>query len=190
MARPLGFEPARALDSVMEVFWARGYDGTSMQDIEHATGQKKQSLYRLFGDKGAMYRRALRRYEERVIAAGAEALAGPGSAQARIGRLLEATVARAAAEGDRRGCFLCNASVERAPGDPETVALVRELTGRLGAILETALGASEPYASDPQARRQKAAALVAAHHGLRVLVRAGADEGTLRDAVAATLATV
>ncbi len=190
MARPLGFAPDSALDRLTEVFWARGYDGTSMQEIERATGQKKQSLYRLFGDKRAMYRRALRRYEERAFAAVAEALGPPGTARERIARFLETAVARAAAEGDRRGCFLCNASVERAPGDAETAALIRALTARLRAMIEAALAASEPYASDPAARAGKAAGLVAAHHGLRVLVRAGADAGTLREAVAATVATV
>jgi AcrR family transcriptional regulator len=63
MARLREFEIGEALDGVMDVFWRQGYEGASMQDIEAATGLNKQSLYRIFPDKRAMYLAALERYE-------------------------------------------------------------------------------------------------------------------------------
>ena len=63
MARLREFEIGEALDGVMGVFWRQGYDGASMQDIEAATGLNKQSLYRIFPDKRAMYLAALERFE-------------------------------------------------------------------------------------------------------------------------------
>jgi TetR/AcrR family transcriptional regulator, transcriptional repressor for nem operon len=85
MARPLGFDPDQASTDLMEVFWTHGFDATSMQDIEAATGLAKQSLYRQFGDKRAMYHAALKAYGAVEIAAGAALVAetpGGGAGQA------------------------------------------------------------------------------------------------------------
>ena len=68
MARPRAFDPDTALQDVMNVFWKKGYEGASLQDIEAATGLNKQSLYRAFGDKRAMYLAALDIYEKNIIA--------------------------------------------------------------------------------------------------------------------------
>ena len=62
------FNKDEALDKAMQAFWMHGYEATSMQDIEVATGLRKQSLYRLFGDKHAMYLAALWSYEDCVVA--------------------------------------------------------------------------------------------------------------------------
>jgi len=190
MARPRGFEPDDALDALMELFWERGYDSTSMQDVEAATGLKKQSLYRLFGNKRRMYLKTLNRYDETVLEQSLAVLSKTGDAQQRIGRFFDAGIDMAINRRDRRGCFVCNASVDRVQNDLDTQAAVAAMTGKLRAALEDALAASEPYRSGPERRRSMAALLLAVHFGIRVMVRAGLPEAALREAAAEAVAAV
>lgn len=189
MARPLSFDPDAALDALKELFWAKGYDATSMQDVEEATQLKKQSLYRQFGDKRAMYLAALRRYEAVEVQDAMALLGTEGTAGERIGRLFHTIVDRAVA-GDRRGCFLCNATIDQAQADPETEAAIRAITATVAAAFATALSASEPYASDRERRASTTAFLLAAHFGVRVMIRANLPEAALRAAVREALNVV
>jgi TetR/AcrR family transcriptional regulator, transcriptional repressor for nem operon len=171
MARPLGFDPDQARAALMDVFWTRGFEATSMQDIEAATGLAKQSLYRQFGDKRAMYHAALKAYGAVEIASGAHLVAEtPGGARAKLQALFDSAVEDAEA---RRGCFLCNASAEVQAEDDETRALVRRVSDQLGAVFLLALGADAALAGDPAARAAWGLRLHAGYVGLRVLLKAG-----------------
>jgi TetR/AcrR family transcriptional regulator, transcriptional repressor for nem operon len=68
MARPREFEEETVLDAAMRCFWDRGYQATSVRDLVNKTGITGASLYNAFGDKRALYRKALDRYVDRSIA--------------------------------------------------------------------------------------------------------------------------
>lgn len=183
MARPREFETEDALIDIMNVFWANGFEGTSMQDIEGSTGLNKQSLYRAFGDKRAMYLAALSAYEENHVAKAGRLLAQPGEAQRRFGRLLRHVVDSAVASGDRRGCFLCNASIDQAALDASTNAIVKGMMQRVENTFYRALIDSGWRGRDPALCRRMARSLLAGYFGLRVLIKAGLDAAILDDAV-------
>jgi len=61
-ARPRSFDADAVLDTAMSLFWARGYQCTSLSDLLEATGLNKASLYEAFGDKEQLYLKALARY--------------------------------------------------------------------------------------------------------------------------------
>jgi len=182
MGRPKEFDPEETLEQIMNVFWLKGYEGASLQDIEAATGLKKPSLYRTFGDKRAMYLAALAAYDEMESQNAAAILSHPGSAKARIQRLLRAVIDSAAAAKDRRGCFLCNASIDQAPHDPATQKFVSAAMDRLSTAFAAALSASPPYAGNPRKREKMAAKILAGYFGLRVLIKAGLAEEVLKNA--------
>lgn len=62
MARPRTFDPDDILRETLFLFWRKGYEGTSLSDIEQATGVARMSLYNLFGDKERLFEAALERY--------------------------------------------------------------------------------------------------------------------------------
>lgn len=60
--RPRKIDPEEALEAAMNVFWQKGYDGTSMADLVRETGMAKPGLYATFGDKETLYKKALDKY--------------------------------------------------------------------------------------------------------------------------------
>lgn len=189
MARLREFEIGEALDGVMGVFWRQGYDGASMQDIEAATGLNKQSLYRIFPDKRAMYLAALERFEAIEFEKAGEALTGHATARARFEALFGGVIAQAA-QGDRRGCFLCNAAADQGQEDEEATAIVSASMGRLEKMFRKALAVSAPYNRDRKACEERAAALLASYLGLRILTKADAPLRVIKAAASAAIKTI
>lgn len=186
MARPREFDTDTALRAMTALFWEHGYEGTSMHDIERGTGLRKQSLYRAFGDKRAMYLASLAAYEREEMVAGAKLLDAPGDAATRFGRLFRHLIDEAVDGGDRRGCFLCNASIDQAPLNPQTGELVADMMARLERTFEKTLAAGGTAVPD----RKTVRALMAGYLGLRVLVKAGAARDMLEDAAERTLSAL
>lgn len=67
MGRQREFDVEKALDAALCVFWRKGYEGTSYADLTEAVGVERPALYAAFGNKEALFRRALARYDERYM---------------------------------------------------------------------------------------------------------------------------
>ncbi len=67
MARPKAFNEEEALAAAMEVFWRNGYERASLDVLLQGMGISKQSLYDTFGDKRALYLKALAHYREQTL---------------------------------------------------------------------------------------------------------------------------
>jgi TetR/AcrR family transcriptional repressor of nem operon len=67
MGRPREFNETAALEVALECFWQRGYKATSMRELAASMGLTAPSLYNAFGNKQALYARALERYLDRTI---------------------------------------------------------------------------------------------------------------------------
>jgi AcrR family transcriptional regulator len=72
--RPRSFDCDRALDLALQLFWRKGYEGTSLADLTEAIGINRPSLYAAFGNKEALFHKALDRYASGPAASLREAL--------------------------------------------------------------------------------------------------------------------
>ena len=188
MGRPREFDEEEALAKILDVFWAKGFEGTSMSELETATGLRKGSLYAAYGDKRAMYLKALALYGRTAIDEAERLLTGSDAPERRIGRFLQSAIDAVAVENDRRGCFLCNASIDQAALDPETQASVNGSLERLRRLLEEALSGLSTI--DSNRRRAAAQHLLSVYFGLHVLARAGQPVRLLKAARDAALRSV
>ena len=91
VGRPRAFDVEKALDRAMEVFWRRGYLGTSLSDLTTAMGINRPSLYAAFGNKESLFRKALDHYARGPSSYLSEALQEP-TARAVVERLLHGVV--------------------------------------------------------------------------------------------------
>src|SRR5437899_12052969 len=85
--RPRSFDVDQALDRALKVFWQMGYEGASLLDLTRAMGINRPSLYAAFGNKQALFRKAMDRYQQGPAGFVREAIAEP-TARRVVGRLL------------------------------------------------------------------------------------------------------
>lgn len=104
--RPRSFDETGAVDKAIQVFWSKGYDGVTIDDLVAGMGVGRPSLYAVFGDKRAIFLRALRAYAERKGASAARALFSPQGLRDSIAGFLRYNVERATEKGSARGCLL------------------------------------------------------------------------------------
>ncbi len=183
MPRPREFDVDAALDRAMQVFWAKGYESTSLDDLCEATGLGRSSLYAAFGDKHGLYLRALERYEEGSAARINEALTRSVPVREAIAAFVGHLIDEIVAGPGRRGCFIGNCAAELARDDREAAARVRRSLQRIEAAFRDALGRAKargelaPYADVVALARF----LTAGIQGLRLVGKATPDRAALRD---------
>ncbi len=185
VGRPKEFDPQQALGRAMEVFWARGYEATSVRDLLDAMGINRGSLYDTFGDKHALFTAAIDHYGRTQTAKLEETLAGPGSPLANIRKVLSRMGGTGGGSGTCRGCLATNTIVELAPHDPpvaETArCLLRRIEKAFERALDRALAARElPRGTDTRAR---ARFLTSTAQGLVVMSKARASRAQIKDTV-------
>lgn len=188
MARPREFDSNTALESAMHVFWAKGYEATSLDDLCEATGLGRSSLYAAFGDKRGLYLSALDRYEEAGVRRIAAALARfplRKAVAAFVGRIIDDIVAGPG----RRGCFIGNCAAELARGDRTAATRVRRSLDRLEATFRDALASARARGEIAATSDVDALArfLVAGIQGLRLVGKAKPDRAALDDIAAVML---
>lgn len=186
---PKQFDPDRALEIARDLFWRRGYDGTSLAELESKLGIGRKSLYDTFESKRALYLRALEHYGNSVIAAICAGLERADSdALANLERVLD-KLARHHGSGESLGCFLGVAMAQVGREDTEVVAALRAWLARLEKAFESTLRrALEAGALRPDVHPREAARhLVALTQGLALMGRISASPSASREAVRAAL---
>jgi AcrR family transcriptional regulator len=102
--RPREFSLDDALAAALRVFWSKGYEGASMVDLTEAMGITKPSLYAAFGNKEALFRKALDLYEREKMAYVGQALDKP-TAREVAEHLLRGSVENQTSSCEPRGCL-------------------------------------------------------------------------------------
>lgn len=102
--RPREFDPEQALASALRVFWQHGYEGASMTELTEAMGITKPSLYACFGNKEALFKKALDLYEREKLCYVGVALEAP-TARGVAERLLGGAIKTHCGGTDPQGCL-------------------------------------------------------------------------------------
>jgi len=126
MARTKDFDENEVLNKAIAVFWHKGYNGTSMQDLVDGLGISRSSLYDTYGDKHTLFIKALESYQAKGSAKVCTLINDAGSAKETIKKLLELIAGELLGDQKHKGCFMVNAEVEVAPHDSEVSKLVCE----------------------------------------------------------------
>lgn len=191
MARPKAFDRDEVLQAATAVFWAKGYEAASTDDLLRAMGISRQSLYDTYGGKRALYLEALARYNADSLAKRIAILKGPASPLAGLSDFLT-DLATEPAEQRALGCMGINAICEFGQSDPDVTASGAAGSGALQAALEGALRAAKAR-GEIAAEIDEAAAgrfLQITLTGLKVYARSGAAPEALREIAAFAVQTL
>jgi AcrR family transcriptional regulator len=110
IGRPRSFDVDLALDRALHVFWRKGYEGTSLSDLTKAMRINRPSLYAAFGNKEALFRKALDRYSKGPVAYFDKALEAP-TARAVTERFLRGTIDLLTDPRTPQGCLIVQSAL-------------------------------------------------------------------------------
>lgn len=178
MGRPLAFDKDSILSKAMYVFWENGYDGTSTDDLEKATGIKRGSLYNTFENKHRLYLTVLQHYSEVHMQEAVNAVAKHTSFPESLSSLLDYVTAEKNFTAAYRGCLLCDAAIEHASRDEEVAEFVRNSFRNLSGAIADVLKSSIEEISAEQVLAE-ADRVVAIYMGLRTYIKMGHSRETV-----------
>jgi AcrR family transcriptional regulator len=186
--RPREFDIEQALDRAMELFWQKGYEGTSLSDLTATMGITRPSLYAAFGNKEALFRTVLKRYEAKVVTYRPKALNAP-TARELARELLEGAANIFGDKSNPAGCLgVQSALVCGDEADPIRRQLNANRTAGEHAIRERLKRAKAegdlPADSNPASLARYLSAVL---YGMAVLAAAGSSRKDLLQVVETAL---
>lgn len=180
--RPKGFDPDDVLDAAAHVFWAKGYEGASLDDLTKAMKINRPSLYGTFGNKHGLFLAALQRYKEVQGKAQSAPLRDEPDIRVAVARYYRAIIRTVAPSDGPCGCLIASVAPEVAERDP-----------KLREQIATGLRASEAFLDQRLAEADApsdvtGAMIVSAGMSLAQRARLGAPPDVLHDIAAGYVA--
>ena len=180
--RPRGFERETALRAAVDVFWARGYAATSLDDLLAAMGIARSSFYAAWGSKHALLLAGLGLYTDELFARMRAAADAASDAREALARVLDIA---ACSDRPDHGCLFVNAATELSADDPDVHALARAHLGRVDRLIASLFRKAGHATAEA---RKRSALLLAVATGALTLRKAGEPEARIRETLARFLA--
>lgn len=192
MARSKDFDEAEVLSKAVCIFWHKGYNGTSMQDLVDGLGISRSSLYDTFGDKHALYIKALDSYQRAGGNQMCDIINNSASAKDAIKKLLELTMRDLLKDEQRKGCFMVNAEIELASLDAEVKDLICRNEQQFENAILSAIkkGQASGEIRNSQDSLALARFIMNAVRGMQVSAKATADKAFFDDIIKTTLSVL
>ncbi|SAK77777.1 TetR family transcriptional regulator [Caballeronia fortuita] len=192
MPRPREFDDEAALDAATAQFWLHGYEATSVRDLAATMGLTAASLYNAFGDKRALYERALDRYVERGFRDRVRRFEHHLPPRDAIAAFFEEIIQLSVSDPHRKGCLIVNSTIELAPHDKQFHRALNGVLKDMEGFFSRCVAAGQKDGSIPAALNtaDTAKALLASLLGLRVLARVDPKRELLEGAARPVLALI
>ena len=139
MARTRQFDERQALVSAMLVFWEKGYEGTSIHDLEQAMGLNRTSIYNAFGNKRAIFERVMDCYKESIMAALFAKLENAPTVKEGVRRMLNGALDMHFDENNPGGCLVVLSLMESGQHDAQSQASMQQTIQELKTALQKRL---------------------------------------------------
>jgi AcrR family transcriptional regulator len=181
--RPREFDPVKALDKAMRVFWKKGYEGASLPELTRAMGINRPSMYAAFGNKEQLFRKVLDRYGcPKGPAAGVDDPLEQPTARGVAERVLNSAVELLSSPKNPRGCLLIQGALAcGSDGDPIRRELIsrrrRQETALRKRFIEAARQGDLPPTADPAGLARYLATVAA---GMSIQATSGATREELQ----------
>lgn len=192
MSRAKAFNQSDILDKAMQLFWCKGYNGTSVQELVGALGISRSSMYDTFGDKHQLYIAALQHYRNQLAHIMLDMILNSSNIKATIRQIFTFAMQESLADKLRKGCFMVNSAVEAAPHHPDIAALVQHNMQDIEDAFFQAIhkGQEKGDISHKHDARALARFLMNGVNGLRIAAKYGADRKTFEDIIEVNLSVL
>jgi TetR/AcrR family transcriptional repressor of nem operon len=190
--RTKDFDEKEALDKAVQLFWHKGYNGTSMQDVLDNLGLSRSSLYRAFTDKHTLYLKALANYQQFSFSEIRSVINEGDTAKETIRKILDFIADVVLSDEQHKGCFMLNSEVEISLHDKVVHDMVVSSDQNLEDFFFHVLkkGQKNGGISKAQDARAMARFFLNTAKGIRVTAKSNSDKEVFRDIIALSLNAV
>lgn len=181
MAGPMKqFNKDEALQNALDVFWQKGFEATSMQELVNVMGVNRASLYQTYGNKDALYNAAVDRYIAASLEFIKQSLSDGDSPLGNLQQLFLQFVEQSF--NKKSGCFIGNTAAELGPHNSVAAEKVRDFWNQFESFINAALiRAIECNELAKESDTQKLASFINSNlQGLLIKSKANVDISTLR----------
>ena len=189
--RPASFDRDEALERAMEMFWERGYEGTTLEDLQTAMGDiGPTSFYHAFGSKEALFSEVVKKYHETVGGPALKALKESPSAREAVHQMLRLTAESFCRPGKPHGCMLVLGATKCTPANAGPQAYLQSIRRQTPNVLKRRLRRAMDEGDLPASADISAIASFYATvlHGLAIRAGDGASRKALMAAVDGAIA--
>lgn len=189
MARTKEFNEDQALDKAIEIFWHKGYNGTSAQDLVTHLGLSRSSLYDTFGDKQKLFAQSLQRYQKNAQKQVMELFDQSENIKETLHDIFKQAVIESLEDRITKGCFMVNSSVELAMHDEEIAKIVKNNSQIMEEVFTNAVqkGQDSGHISKANSAKVLARFIFNNYSGIRVLARSGERDKQVYDDIVKAL---
>jgi TetR/AcrR family transcriptional repressor of nem operon len=176
----------------MHVFWHKGYEATSMEDLLTAMNLNRGSLYDTFGDKRQLFLKVIDRYCHGFVAEKFSLLDQPGPALPTLRRFIHGMIEGALADPQRRGCLIANTVMELSPHEREIAGTLRQALKMAEDTFFKVLARAriQGELKDDKDPRALARFLTTMMQGTIVMIKAGASADVVKQTAETALSTL
>ena len=112
MGRNKVFDEKVVLEKALNLFWEKGYNGTSAQDLVDTLGISRSSLYDTFGDKYQLFKTTLLHYQTQFAGSMIEMIDNSDNCEETLKKIFQYVILESIQQEFSKGCFMVNSSVE------------------------------------------------------------------------------
>ena len=139
MARLREFDEQKVIKTATNLFWKKGYNAVSTQDLIDAFGISRSSMYAAYKDKRSLFIIALQHYRETASQGMINVLNENKTFKVTISKLLTQLIKDTVSDNENKGCFIVNTAIELAPHDNEILEIIRENRKNIITALTTSI---------------------------------------------------
>lgn len=183
--RTKDFDEQEVIEKAVMLFWQKGYNGTSMQDLIDGLGIGRSSIYHAFGDKRTLYLKALEYYQQEGTKRLVDTINAGPTIQEALRKLMEMGISDRVSGGIPEGCFKVNAGVEVGVEDEEILKCLHEDDVIIENALCTAIKQQQDSGKLSAAKNPRALArfICSTISGIRVYAKTKKDKGFFDDII-------
>ncbi len=190
MARTRAFNTDKVLGKALDLFWRQGYAATSMQDLTEAMSLSRSSLYETYGDKHALFLRALDSYQGNEEGKLCALLDQAESPRVALQQFFDGLVMQLTAKKQQYGCFMLNSGIELGAQDPEVASRFKAAQSGAEILFMHVIERGQVAGQISKRHEPRALAryLFNAVRGMQSMAKANPDVRALREIAEMTLA--
>ncbi|MDC8005327.1 TetR/AcrR family transcriptional regulator [Aureisphaera galaxeae] len=192
MPRSEDFNRDEVLDKAKQVFWMKGYNGTSMQDLVDATGLNRSSIYNSFGNKMELYQQSLKKYQDESGCLFNRVKEKNRNAMESVGLAFLYVLDEMVHDKENKGCMLINCFTEMGNQDEALLGLLEANQEKMHGVFEDLVKQGQEDGSIRTDESSDALAhyLVSAFQGFRITGLGVRDPKILKGIIQNILKTI